>query len=164
MIKCVVCGDGTVGKTCMLTTFATNKFPRGYLPTLFDEHTVDIEVEGQAYKLNLWDTAGQEQFDQLRRHAYPGADVFLICFSIANPESFENVKKIWVPEIQSSSPRVPFVLVGTKTDLRYDTRTVDLLAERSQYPVPFKQGVELAKELKAKKYLECSSLTQVREK
>ncbi len=49
-------------------------------------------VDGKITNLGLWDTAGQEDYDRLRPLSYPQTDVFLICFSIVSPASFENVK------------------------------------------------------------------------
>lgn len=49
-------------------------------------------VDGKPISLGLWDTAGQEDYDRLRPLSYPQTDVFLICFSIVNPPSFDNVK------------------------------------------------------------------------
>lgn len=49
-------------------------------------------VDGKVINLGLWDTAGQEDYDRLRPLSYPQTDVFLICFSVVSPPSFENVK------------------------------------------------------------------------
>ena len=50
--------------------------------------------------LGLFDTAGQEDYDRLRPLSYPETDVFLVCFSVVSPSSFENVKEKWYPEIK----------------------------------------------------------------
>jgi len=84
----------------------------------------------------------------------------LICFSIISPTSFDNIKHKWYPEIQHHAPGVPFILVGTKLDLRDDQPTVTKLRSQGQHPITEAQGNELANQLRAYKYLECSALTQ----
>jgi len=54
------------------------------------------------YTLGLFDTAGQEDYDRLRPLSYPQTDVFLVCFSVTSPASFENVKEKWFPEVGST--------------------------------------------------------------
>lgn len=49
-------------------------------------------VDGKTISLGLWDTAGQEDYDRLRPLSYPQTDVFLICFSLVSPPSYENVR------------------------------------------------------------------------
>ena len=56
----------------------------------------------------------QEDYDRLRPLSYPMTDVFLICFSVVNPASFQNVREEWVPELQEYAPSVPYLLIGTQ--------------------------------------------------
>eukprot|EP01098_Paradermamoeba_levis_P011447 TRINITY_DN48_c0_g1_i1.p1 TRINITY_DN48_c0_g1~~TRINITY_DN48_c0_g1_i1.p1 ORF type:complete len:197 (-),score=67.36 TRINITY_DN48_c0_g1_i1:169-759(-) len=159
-IKCVVVGDGAVGKTCLLISYTTNAFPGEYIPTVFDNYSANVMVDGKAINLGLWDTAGQEDYDRLRPLSYPQTDVFLIAFSVVNPASFENVKQKWQPEIKHHCPNVPVVLCGTKLDLRDDQATIARLQEKKMTPISFEQGGQMQKDIGAVKYIECSALTQ----
>ncbi|EZF70663.1 hypothetical protein H105_07108 [Trichophyton soudanense CBS 452.61] len=126
----------------------------------FDNYSASVMVDGKPISLGLWDTAGQEDYDRLRPLSYPQTDVFLICFSIVSPPSFDNVKAKWYPEIEHHAPNVPIILVGTKLDLREDKATADALRSKKMEPVSYEQALAVAKEIKAQKYLECSALTQ----
>jgi len=159
-IKCVVVGDGAVGKTCLLISYTENAFPGEYVPTVFDNYSANVMVDGKPINLGLWDTAGQEDYDRLRPLSYPQTDVFLVCFSVISTSSFENVKTKWVPEIKHHAPDVPIVLVGTKSDLRKDENTVKQLESRQQYMVNQEKAQTMAKDIGAVKYFECSALTQ----
>jgi Ras-related C3 botulinum toxin substrate 1 len=159
-IKCVVVGDGTVGKTCMLISYTTDSFPGEYVPTVFDNYSAPMVCDGVPVSLGLWDTAGQEDYDRLRPLSYPQTDVFLICFSVVSPSSFENVTSKWCPEIKHHCADAPILLIGTKIDLREDKETLQILAENGQAPIKREQGQKLANKIRAVKYLECSALTQ----
>lgn len=151
----------------------------------FDNYTASVMVDGRPISLGLWDTAGQEDYDRLRPLSYPQTDVFLICFSIVSPPSFDNVqakvrppyppnpyprspssrcihtqREQWFPEIEHHAPNVPIILVGTKLDLRDDRATTEALRSRKMEAVSYEQALAVAKDIRAHKYLECSALTQ----
>ncbi|KAI7020025.1 Ras-related C3 botulinum toxin substrate, partial [Hortaea werneckii] len=126
----------------------------------FDNYSASVMVDNKPISLGLWDTAGQEDYDRLRPLSYPQTDVFLICFSIVSPSSFDNVKAKWYPEIEHHAPGVPIILVGTKLDLRDDPEVREQLRQRKMSPISYEQAVQVAKDIKAVKYLECSALTQ----
>ncbi|URE46103.1 RHO [Musa troglodytarum] len=167
-IKCVTVGDGAVGKTCMLISYTSNTFPtvtRGssafyldYVPTVFDNFSANVIVDGSTVNLGLWDTAGQEDYNRLRPLSYRGADVFLLAFSLTSKASYENIYKKWIPELRHYAPNVPIVLVGTKLDLREDKQF--FIDHPGATSITSAQGEELKKMIGAAVYIECSSKTQ----
>lgn len=159
-LKCVVIGDGAVGKTCLLISYTTNQFPADYVPTVFDNYAVTVMIGDEPYTLGLFDTAGQEDYDRLRPLSYPSTDVFLVCFSVISPPSFENVKEKWFPEVHHHCPGVPCLIVGTQIDLRDDKVIIEKLQRQRLRPITPEQGERLTRELRAVKYVECSALTQ----
>ena len=89
-VKCVIVGDGGIGKTCLLISYTTSIFPEEYIPTMFDNFTTVIKVGKKLINLELFDTAGQEDYDALRPLSYPQTDVFLFAFDVTNRDSFKN--------------------------------------------------------------------------
>ena len=155
-IKCVVVGNRTVGKTCLLISYTTNAFPDVYIPTILDNSCKNVLIDGKPIELGLWDTGGGEDYDRLRPLSYAQTDVFLVCFSIISRSSYENVRTKWIPEIKHHVPDAPFLLVGTKIDLRNDEEVLKKVGN----PLQKSDGRLLAKELNAQSYVECSALTQ----
>ena len=159
-IKLVVVGDGAVGKTCLLICYTTNEFPKDYVPTVFDNYMAPLTVDGESINLGLWDTAGQEDYEQLRPLSYPNTDLFLLCFSVVSRSSFNNISSKWLPEIKHYEPKCRMMVVGTKTDCRKDEAIIRKLAEENQKAVTAEEGEKLAKDIKAVSYMECSALTR----
>lgn len=225
-IKCVVVGDGAVGKTCLLISYTTNAFPGEYIPTVFDNYSANVMVDGKPINLGLWDTAGQEDYDRLRPLSYPQTDVFLVCFSVISRASYQNVFTKWLPgkfrrlrtpaprrsrrrtarrgprrpasvlrrprrsppaprirlrrelhrgacfanqartrptltaEIKHHAKGVPFLLVGTKVDLRNDPDAAARMRQQGNEPVSQQDGQKACEDLGAAHYRECSALTQ----
>lgn len=63
-----------------------------YVPTVFDNYSANTLVDGQAVSLGLWDTAGSSEYDALRPLSYPGTDVFLVCYSVVEPETLDHIE------------------------------------------------------------------------
>ncbi|XP_067684037.1 rho-related GTP-binding protein RhoA-B-like [Haliotis asinina] len=158
--KLVIVGDGACGKTCLLIVFSKDQFPEVYVPTVFENYVADIEVDNKQVELALWDTAGQEDYDRLRPLSYPDTDVILMCFSIDNPDSLENIPEKWNPEVKHFCPSVPVILVGNKKDIRNDDHIKAELARNKQFPVKTEEGRQMAERIGAEAYLECSAKTK----
>ncbi|KAF7583191.1 Ras-like GTP-binding protein Rho1 domain protein [Clavispora lusitaniae] len=145
-MKIVVVGDGGCGKTCLLVSYAQQKFPEVYVPTIFENYVTSVQSPtGQIVELALWDTAGQEEYDRLRPLSYPDSDVIIICFALDNLTSLQNIRDIWYPEVNHFCPGIPVLLVGTKSDL--------------QSQIDPQEPLRLASEINAVGYVQCSAKT-----
>jgi Ras-related C3 botulinum toxin substrate 1 len=144
----------------MLVSYANNSFPEDYIPTVFENYNATVMWENYTVSLGLWDTAGQDDYDKLRPLSYPETQIFLVCYSVIHPDSYNNVQFKWKPELEHFSPDVPIVLVGTKLDLREDAELVKKLHEKGSQPIMTDDGLKLKEEIKASAFCECSAKTQ----
>jgi len=157
-VKCVVVGDGAVGKTCLLMSYTQRMFPREYIPTIFDNYSSNIDYEGQHIRLDLYDTAGQEDYDRLRVICYANTDIFLVCYSVDSQISLSNVKTKWVPELRSHAEHTPIVLVGLKSDLRKDPKAQKQISDAGQEFVSMEEAEAMQATIEAEQVVECSAL------
>ncbi|NXN22607.1 RND3 protein, partial [Nycticryphes semicollaris] len=104
--------------------------------------------------------AGSPYYDNVRPLSYPDSDAVLICFDISRPETLDSVlkKASWKGEIQEFCPNTKMLLVGCKSDLRTDVSTLVELSNHRQTPVSYDQGANMAKQIGAATYIECSAL------
>jgi len=161
-IKCVLVGDPFVGKTSILTL---NDFvytsPETYVPVTLDNYTFHIRIDKypNEFVLDLYESACFEENDKSRPLSYyPQTDIFLNIFSVVSPATFENARDKWKMELSHYCPNTPIILVGNKIDLRNDSGTIEKLSVKSLAPISYEQGLQMAKEIGAVSYMECSAL------
>ncbi|XP_042865781.1 cdc42 homolog [Penaeus japonicus] len=148
-------GDGAVGKTCLLTTYIQGGFPAMYVPTVFENYVEANKFKNEYFDFtfSIMDTAGQDDFTDLRHMFYPKAHVFVLCYSVDNVTSFERILSFWLPDItHHGGEKKPIVLVGLKTDLRR--------GKSEEEVVTTAQGKDLARAIRAEAFFECSALAQ----
>uniref|UniRef100_A0A8B9LL70 Ras homolog family member F, filopodia associated n=1 Tax=Astyanax mexicanus TaxID=7994 RepID=A0A8B9LL70_ASTMX len=156
-LKFVIVGDGGCGKTSLLMVYAKGDFPEKYAPSVFEKYVTTVTHGGKEIQLNLYDTAGQDDYDRLRPLSYQNADLILVCYDVTNPTSYENVIIKWYPEVHHFCRDVPKILIGCKTDLRKDKEKMRKLRAVEQEPITYTQGEETQKQMNAELYLECSA-------
>ncbi|KAM6902659.1 rho-related GTP-binding protein RhoF [Xenentodon cancila] len=159
-LKIVIVGDGGCGKTSLLMVYAKGDFPEKYAPSVFEKYVTTISLGGKEIKLNLYDTAGQDDYDRLRPLSYQEANLILVCFDVTNPTSFENVLIKWYPEVKHFCQDIPVILIGCKTDLRKDKECARKLKAMNLDPITYTQGEETCQQMNAEVYLECSAKYQ----
>lgn len=157
--KLVIVGDGACGKTSLLSVFTLGSFPKEYVPTVFENYVTECRVDGKSVQLALWDTAGQEEYERLRPLSYAKAHVIVIAFAVNAPDSLENVTSKWIEEVQQLCPNIPVILVGLKKDLRTSPVEVEEMRKKSLRFIVPDVAQQVAREIGARKYLECSALT-----
>jgi len=166
-------GDDGVGKTSLLICRTNNGTFPAEVPRVFDNYSFDLQLppskksssnssEAPIFAMGLWDTAGSGDYDKLRPLSYPRTDVYLCCFSVVSPPSFEAIRQKWVPELRHHSPNVPIILVGTKSDLREDEDNLSKLREKRLQPIGTDQAQELVRELGLFSYVEVSAVSQAK--
>ena len=118
LLKYIIIGDSTVGKSNILTQYVYEKFSEEIQPTLGVEFaSKNAIVDNKIYRIQIWDTAGAENFRSITRAYYKNSVCAFIVYDITRRETFENVK-IWLEDIHNQCPQTAImVLVGNKIDL-----------------------------------------------
>ena len=149
-------GDRCVGKTSLLLTYSQNKFPEGTAPTVIDAYTGMTTHKGDDVRLEVYDTAGQDDFARVRPISYNNSSVFIVCFSLINEDSLENACTKWFKEVKQLGPKCPLILVGTKSDMR-DEFLNSGTPSKQKMAITYTQGLSMAKKHNFSAYYECSA-------
>jgi small GTP-binding protein len=122
LLKVVVVGDGTVGKTSLVRRYCEGKFQSARVATIgVDFYTQRVRLfrgseQESVVKLSIWDMAGQERFGVVRSGFYRGSRAAALVYDVTNLASLGNLKR-WRDEVWQTAPDLPFVVVGNKVDL-----------------------------------------------
>lgn len=144
--KIVIVGDSGCGKTSLFNSYIRGSFPREYEPTIFENHRsfVQSRTTGDILSADLWDTAGQEEYERLRRLSYQDADLVIIAYNMNSQDSLANIPEVWALESLQYAPGSLVLLVGLKSDMHWEVNPLD--AER------------VAREIGAIGHIKCSSM------
>lgn len=163
IIKCVVVGDPSVGKSSLLSALWGDFPPQHQMTVQSSAHISEISLgRGKKWSFMMYDTTSEDSTmaNRLRPLIYPDTDIVLLCFSVHSTPTLSNVKYKWAPEIQHHLKGTPYILVGTKSDLRSDPDTIQHVEQQGLTGREFISqdlGVETAADIGALKYLECSA-------
>lgn len=113
-----------------------------------DTYHAEVKIKEQRITLEIYDTAGQEDFTQIRTLVYPSTNVFIMCYSCVFGPSLTNIQKFWHPETDKVKPETPIILVGNK---------LDLAAEQPQEYIKAETAEKILSAISGKAALQCSA-------
>jgi len=119
-IAVLVVGEPTVGKTCLLISYTTNAFPGEYIPSVFDNYTANVMVDGKPVNLALMDSGTYEYLPRMLTELPTPPDVVLLAFDYARLSTLTCLEEKWHAPIHKAWPRTKFLVSGCKIDLRND--------------------------------------------
>ena len=137
LLKIIIIGDSSVGKSNILAVYNDGKFNENLQPSIGVEFIAkNIEIENTKFRLQIWDTAGQESFLSMTKVYYKNSCCAFIVYDITEKKSFDHVE-FWLNELKNEAPEsILYVLIGNKSDL-YKKRVIS-----------FEQGSDYAKKHK----------------
>eukprot|EP01103_Thecamoeba_quadrilineata_P005667 TRINITY_DN15438_c0_g1_i1.p1 TRINITY_DN15438_c0_g1~~TRINITY_DN15438_c0_g1_i1.p1 ORF type:complete len:190 (-),score=40.12 TRINITY_DN15438_c0_g1_i1:115-684(-) len=146
--RVVLVGEGGVGKSCLTIQFINEKFVEEYDPTMEDSYRKQVTVDNEECLLDIFDTAGQEDFSAVRDQYMRTGDGFLCVYSIILSPSFASVRNFHDHILRvKDKDELPFILVGNKADLE------------SERVVSKSEGEKLSQELNCR-FMETSAKTR----
>ncbi|KAH3854335.1 cell division control protein 42 homolog [Dreissena polymorpha] len=150
VVPCTLVGDGMVGKTSLALAFTNNQTPdENYVATVFDNYAGNVSVHGEQYTISIFDSPGQHDYQSVRAYSYLDSEVIIVCYSVVDRDTLENVRDVWIPETTTQTKRKkPIILIGCQTDIRIPN---------NESHVTYDEGCNIAKAIGADAFIECSS-------
>ena len=136
LIDVCILGDGGVGKTSITLQYIKGEFTEAYIPTIEDEFQKIIQIDGKTYKIEIVDTAGQEDFKDLRTNYIKLCHAFMLIYAVDDESSLDSIQELYDDIIAVHYKLPPTILLGNKCDL----------------PQPFAVDISKAKQKSAKKW------------
>ena len=119
-LKFIMVGNPGVGKSTLIEKYINNRFVSPNDITIGVEYNYKIvNIDNKKIKIELWDTAGQEEFDAITKAYYRGAQACVVAFSTIDRASFDAVQK-WKKKVEDECGAIPMVLVQNKIDLVHE--------------------------------------------
>ena len=118
-VKITLLGNSGVGKTCIISRYTKDEFKENsYTTRGADYSQKPITIQDQVLNLDIWDTAGQEQYRSLGKHFYKDAFIVILVYDITNRNSFEDLKKVWYMDLKKYGEKYTVLaIVGNKSDM-----------------------------------------------
>jgi len=125
-IRVVLMGDNRVGKTAILNRLLKNAHQASYKPTVEDLYSQDFQIGEHTLRVDLLDTAGDDQFPVMRRLSISSGHAFLLVYSVTCPASLQLVhtRLHEIRQQRNDFKDVPIVIAGNKTDLADESRQI----------------------------------------
>ncbi|XP_062424241.1 ras-related protein Rab-10-like [Rhea pennata] len=143
LVKIVMAGESSVGKTSIVRSYtepAAAAASPCYLATIgIDFKVKSVTFNGTRVKLQIWDTAGQEQFHTLSTSYFRGAQGFVLVYDITNLDSFQGITS-WMKDIhEKAGDDVDIILLGNKCDKETERVVPKHKGEKLawEYGIPF---------------------------
>ena len=116
--KILLLGDDNIGKTSILIRYVYDKDPERPISTIgLDYKLKDVQLnDGKIYRIQIWDTAGQDRFRPIIKNYYKRSHGMVLIYDVTDKNTFENIRN-WIKEIKLvASDKVCIILVANKID------------------------------------------------
>jgi len=116
--KVVVIGDPSVGKTSLIKKFVLDQFDDSYIVTVGTKVSKkNIEIDGNALTLLIWDILGQQEYSSIQALALGGASGAFLVADLTRKQTLESLTRYWIPHVRKFVGNIPMVVLGNKSDL-----------------------------------------------
>ena len=144
LLKLVIMGDSSVGKSNYICRFVDGKFNPVHVSTVgfdFKSRIFEMSNPKKKVKFQIWDTAGQEKYMSINKNLFQRVQGIILMYDISNLNSFKNLVK-WMDGIKENSKDVPVILIGNECDLEGERQVQTEEGENfaSKYDIKFFEG------------------------